>query len=209
VEERGLRGNSFNLRVGAVEEEDHRLGTRVRLRIPGRGRFNHVIFNERFERFLSLVARNRNHIRSYQINTHEAELTIKYDPTQRFASCGTDRNLNPDYVQRYPLTQNTLYSALERKADQLKKTNFNGPLGIIVCDSDNSLLTKVSFEGLSRTTDEIVKSFLKEEQAISFVILVGVHNLWADDIDIPHWAGEQARYEVVFYLTKCHWRDLS
>jgi len=169
VEKRGLRMNAFNLRVGAVKELDDRVGSRVRLKVPGRSRFVQLIFN---------------------------------DPTQTFSSSGTYLNLNPDYVQQYPLTHNRLYSAMERKAYQLKRTNFNGPLGIIVCDSDNSLLSKVSSAGLSRTTDEIVYSFLEEEQAISFVILVGVHHLWADYIDIPHWARDKERYEVAFYLFK-------
>jgi hypothetical protein len=202
VAERGLRPNSFNLRVGVVNEVNHNVGSRVRLKIPGRARFNQLIFNEQFERFLSLVSRNRNDIQSYEINTHEAELTVGYNPAQRFSSSGTYLNVNPDYVQKYPVTHNRLYSALERKAHQLKGTNFNGPLGIIVCDSDNSLLSKVSSAGLSRTTDEIVYSFLTEEQAISFVILVGVHHRWADYIDIPHWARDQERYEVAFYLFK-------
>src|SRR3990172_3652886 len=202
VEKRGLRMNAFNLRVGAVKELDDRVGSRVRLKVPGRSRFVQLIFNDKFEKFLSLLSENNNDIQSYEINTHELELKIEYNPTQTFSSSGTYLNLNPDYVQQYPLTHNRLYSAMERKAYQLKRTNFNGPLGIIVCDSDNSLLSKVSSAGLSRTTDEIVYSFLEEEQAISFVILVGVHHLWADYIDIPHWARDKERYEVAFYLFK-------
>ena len=198
--ERGLQLNFFNLHVGSHYEPGYRGGIRVRLKVPGQGRFKQLIFNEKFDHFLAHISHNPDEPHRYEINTHEVELTIEYNPTQ-IVSSGTT-HLNPEYTTERSLIHNRLHRALERKAYQLKGTNFNGPLGIIVCDSDNSLLSKVSSAGLSRTTDEIVYSFLTEEQAISFVILVGVHHRWADYIDIPHWARDQERYEVAFYLFK-------
>ena len=110
--------------------------------------------------------------------------------------------LNPEYTTERSLTHNRLHGALERKASQLKSTTFKGPLGVIVCDSDNSLLWKVSSTGLSRTTDEIVRSFLRDEEAVTFVILVGVHYLWTNWDYIPYEARDKERYQIACYIYK-------
>lgn len=200
--ERGLQRNFFNLHVGSQYEAGYRGGIRVQLKVPGRGRFKELIFNHNFDKFLSHISQNPDEPHRYEINTHEVEVTIEYNPTQTGPSGTT--YLNPDYTTERSLTHNRLHRALERKAYQLKRTNFEGPRGIIVCDSDNSLLSRVSSAGLSHTTDEIVHSFLRDDEAVSFVLLVGVHYLWTDCEYIPYEARDKERYRIACYLYKGH-----
>lgn len=198
--ERGFQLNFFNFHVGSHYVPGYRGGIRVRLKVPGQGRFKQVIFNDKFEQFLADISQSPDKPRSYEINTHDVEVTIEYNPKQATSS-GTTM-LNPEYTTERSLTHNRLHRALERKASQLKRTNFRGPLGIIVCDADNSQLWKMSSKGLSPTTDEIVHNLLRDEEAVTFVLLMGVHYLWTYWDYIPYEARDKPRYQIECYLYK-------
>ena len=58
VKESGLRGNSFNLRVGRHPGPVFKGGPKVRLKLPGSARFSRTIFGKEFEGFIHRIQEN-------------------------------------------------------------------------------------------------------------------------------------------------------
>jgi hypothetical protein len=188
--ERGLRPISFNVEVAAHSEPGYKGGSKVRLKIPGRARFKQVIFNKRFDEFLDKICQNPQAVHSHEIHSDDAELMIRYNPSQTFSMIGYS-----DYHQVYSLTENKLYEALQSKVSQLRRTNFNGPRGIIVCDNRYDLVLKISSSRLPPVVDEIVHRFLANEESINFAILACV-----EPDDVTAWEQGDDRCHLQFYL---------
>jgi hypothetical protein len=165
VKESGLRGNSFNLRVGRHPGPVFKGGPKVRLKLPGSARFLRTIFGKEFEGFIHRIQENPQKADQYEVKTDDADVEISYIPNQRFASGGYS-----SYTELYSKTENTVYQALESKASQLLGTDFRGPLGIFLCDGGSSLFSKRSTAGLSYTIDEVIQHFLSTREEIQFVV---------------------------------------
>ena len=165
VREAGLRGNSFNLRVGRHPGPAFKGGPKVRLKLPGRARFSQIIFGKEFEAFIHRILENPQKADRYEVKTDDADVEISYIPNQSYASGGYS-----SYTELYSKTENTVYQALESKASQLLGTDFKGPLGIFLCDGGSSLFSKRSTAGLSFTIDEVIEFFLSSHEEIHFVV---------------------------------------
>jgi hypothetical protein len=165
VREAGLRGNSFDLRVGRHPGPAFKGGPKVRLKLPGRARFTQTIFGKEFDAFLHRIVEYPQKIDRYEVKTADADVEISYIPNQRYASGGYS-----SYTELYSISENTAYQALENKASQLVGTKFTGPLGIFLCDGGSSLFSKRSTAGLSYTIDDVIDFFLSNHQEIYFVV---------------------------------------
>ena len=202
VRDRGLRPNSFRLRVGEIYEHFRKGGTKVRLKLPGRTRFSQTIFNDRFEKFLCQVSQNPNVPREYMIKTEDIDVTIGYNPDQEFASGG-----HADYTQIFSLTENNIYERLDEKFIQLRETGFKGPLGIFLCDGGCSFLNRrrLSKES-SWIAEDIIRHFLRENTLINFVVIFTVrpkHPLKRFSLDKQH-------YQVfTYYYERLPFGDIS
>jgi len=165
VREAGLRGNSFNLRVGSHPGPAFKGGPKIKLKLPGRARFSQTIFGKEFEAFIHRILENPQKADRYEVKSADADVEISYIPNQRYASGGYS-----SYTELYCMTENTAYQALESKASQLIGTEFTGPLGIFLCDGGSSLFSKRSTAGLSYTIDEVIGFFLSNHEEIYFVV---------------------------------------
>jgi hypothetical protein len=165
VKESGLRGNSFNLRVGRHPGPVFKGGPKVRSKLPGSARFSQTIFGKKFEGFIHRIQENPQKADQYVVKTDDADVEISYVPNQMFAS-----ESYSSYTELYSKTENTLYQALEDKASQLLGTDFKGPLGIFLCDGGSSLFSKRLTAGLSYTIDEVIQHFLSTREEIQFVV---------------------------------------
>ncbi len=165
VKEFGLRPNSFSLIVGRHPGPSFKGGPKVKLKLPGRARFSQTIFGKEFEEFIHRIFEHPQVTDRYEIKTYDADVEISYIPNQRYATGGYS-----SYTELYSLTENTVYQALERKASQLVRTDFRGPLGIFLCDGGSSLFSKRSTAGLSYTIDEVIRYFLSTHEEIHFVV---------------------------------------
>jgi hypothetical protein len=164
VERYGLNGNNFFIDVG--RQEGFVGGEpKIKLKLPGRARFDQEIFSNKFNEFIKniLINRHRKHI--YSLKTDDADVVITYDPALRYAS-----GHYACYSEILSKTENTVYSALTRKAYQLKVCGFEGPIGIFLCDGGSTLFEKKTRCGGSYSIAEVIKYFLSNHKEISFVV---------------------------------------
>src|SRR6266542_902512 len=180
---RGLRALSFRLDVEGnyreiqkgqyyIDPEDsteailYRGGTKTKLRLPGAAKFSEIVFDHKFDQFLSDIegAPDSSHILHVRRQTEDIDLTISYDPKQMFAGGG-----HLEYRRRNHLTQNPLFTALEDKAEQVIDSKFEGTLGIIICDGGFTPFHSLPHFS-THSVDEVISYFLQHNTRISFVL---------------------------------------
>src|SRR6185503_8773605 len=91
-------------------------------------------------------------------------ISISFTPGQRFAS-----STHLAYKQISHLTENRVYEALVDKAEQLSRSGFDGPLGIILCDGGYSPFHSTAHFS-THPIREVISYFLKNHSTISFVV---------------------------------------
>jgi len=159
VEKYGLKMTYFSVEVGSYD------GTPYVLKLPGRSRFNEVIFTNSFHSFLSNIVASPEAPRKFVLDTADAKITISYCPGQ-----GNPWLSHPTYTEQYTATRNPIFARLEDKYLQLRDSGFAGPCGIVVCDAASVLLSPTP----SRTAGDTIRSYLLGHPDIAFVIVVGV-----------------------------------
>ncbi|MCL4500388.1 MAG: hypothetical protein M1438_00855 [Deltaproteobacteria bacterium] len=165
VGEYGLSGNSFHIQVGGRKGPTCKGEHKVELKLPGRARFSQTILNKGFRDFLKEVINSPNSLHHYNVNSPDAAVMIKYDPNQRFASGNY-----PSYKEMIILTENPIYDALNSKVSQLIDSNFNGHLGIFLCDGGSELFAKKPAPWFSYSIGEVINHFLSNNEAVKFVV---------------------------------------
>lgn len=68
------------------------------------------------------------------------------------------------------MEKNPVYNALKDKAKQLKKTNYGGPISIILCDGGCRLLKDIGHKVSNYDLRDIIQHFLSKNSSISFVL---------------------------------------
>ncbi|MEQ9566005.1 MAG: hypothetical protein RLN85_09360, partial [Pseudomonadales bacterium] len=83
---------------------------------------------------------------------------------------------NPSYTVYYSLTKNPIYRALQEKAAQLRRTKFEGPLGILLADGGCRALSGnwPRTAGEVYSDEQVISRFFQNTQSISFVITIYV-----------------------------------
>jgi len=183
VEKRGLRALSFSLDVGGnyrdiqrgqffIDPHDetqtiqYKGGIKTRLKMPGQARFAEKIFNEEFEEFLNAIEASPDQRRVLNVlsQSEDIEVKITYDPAQMFAGGG-----HLEYRRINHLTQNPLYQALEEKASQVIDSQYNGTLGIIICDGGFTPFHSFSHFS-THTVEQVISYFFNNNPRIDFVL---------------------------------------
>jgi hypothetical protein len=183
VQKRGLRPLSFRLDVEGnyretqkgrfyVDPEDsdqtilYKGGTKTRLKMPGPAKFSEIVFDQKFDQFLSDIERSPDTPRVHYVKRQmeDIDLTISYDPKQMFAGGG-----HLEYRRINHLTQNPLFQALEDKAEQVIDSKFAGTLGIIICDGGFTPFHSLPHFS-THSVDEVISYFLKNNPQIGFVL---------------------------------------
>jgi hypothetical protein len=162
----GVQGG-FSLQVGAVSLKVHRGSEPTRLRLPKAHRFKQVIFNDRFHKFLSEVVAEPNRPRSYSVKNNEADVTISYNPRDRFFTGG-----HPSYTVVHSLRRNPVANALGDKADQIKRSGFTGPCGVILCDGGCEMLRSHMHDWSSYSLSEVIQEFFRQHSSIDFILVI-------------------------------------
>ncbi|MEO7659627.1 MAG: hypothetical protein ABIV48_08430 [Pyrinomonadaceae bacterium] len=155
---------AWSIDVGGTYEEARRDGKMVQMKLPALARFDQEIFNERFSDFALLIKEYPFEPRRYEVKNDSSDLTFSYSPSDRWVGSGSYPSYKTIELSEH-LIQNSLYSGLEDKADQLKKSAFDGVLGIFVCDGGSDFLLK---------GERIIREFLASHRHIHFVMGVWV-----------------------------------
>jgi hypothetical protein len=156
------KGNSHELRIG---------GPKPRLSIPRRKDFDTAVFNKAFHRFLDDTQMSLGLKRDFSVAKCDAQVTITYDPAQRYFSMNYLA-----YMVPFSATQNTIYTALEEKAFQLKLSEFNGIKGVLLCDGGCDALSRRARRGLDLEASDIISTFLSDYRSVDFVLTMVVES---------------------------------
>jgi hypothetical protein len=170
VRQSGLNPNKFGVSVDGNWRDLSLGGPKPRLFIPRSDELVTRVFNDQFTRFL---ARDTSHGEaSFRLRSHrEGGITITYDPAQEFFQC---RYL--DYTVAFTTRNNPVYNRLRAKSDQLKKSQFRGMRGIVLCDAGCRALSRPVRRGFHLGAGDIISSFLKEQPSVAFVVVLLVES---------------------------------
>lgn len=175
VKKHSLRPESFSLQVEGNHGKLYRGGPKAKLFLPGAARFCELIFNEKFETFISGIKETptRKSVLPIKNTQQEIDVTIGYDPSQTGATGG-----HLVYQRINDITKNTLYTALNSKADQLGKSGFEGLRGIILCDGGFTPFHDFPSPSMY-SVKEVVKQFMQDRKEIDFVFLLVVEGMFS------------------------------
>jgi hypothetical protein len=157
-----VEGNWHDLRIG---------GPKARLYIPREKDFDAAIFNKGFHRFLDDIRMSPGLTRKFSIASLDAQVTITYDPAQRYFSMSYLA-----YTVPFSATENTIYRALEEKGRQLKRSGFKGIKGVVLCDGGCDALNRRAQRGLNLDASDMVSAFLSNYRSVDFVLTMLVES---------------------------------
>jgi len=163
VRKQGVRLNCFAITIGN-KEEGTPYDRKIKLKIPARGKFEEV-FNDDFKTFLKGIANNPSVPKLFAVRTNSIEVSIAYNPTRTLSYAHYS-----SYKVPYSLTKNPVYLALKSKGEQLKKSNYDGFMGIFLCDGGSESLNNDGYSRNSYPTKQIIDNFLRQHSSISFVL---------------------------------------
>lgn len=172
----GLSGDGFELAVGA--HPVRRFGERPRIKIPPRGEFAREIFNAKFKAFLKQIKEHPRQPAIYHVFSDKTDVRLTYTPGKRFFT-----STWPAYNLATSRTRNPIYNALKMKAqNQLKKINYSGAKGIILCDAGSDMFGRRAIGGgydRSYNAADAIKEFLRKNRSVAFVLMIS--SVWTED----------------------------
>jgi hypothetical protein len=163
----GILHGGFDIQVNSHPDNVFRgSGKKSRLKLPKRAAFPSKIFNADFQNFLVGVRENPDEIRHLHIEDAETSVHFSYSPSRRGLGGGS----HPSFDLPTVIDKNPIYTALTSKAEQLRKSEYDGLKGIFLCDAGCWSLHQRSPSWQFYARDEIVKHFLRQNQSVSFVV---------------------------------------
>jgi hypothetical protein len=121
----------FDIRVEGRLQGPHR-DAKMALALPAAKHIDRF-FEERVTPWLKGIRARKPDREAMMIAEGDVEFILTYDANARFWTGG-----HPSYEAAYSLRRNSVYSALKEKADQLRNSGFDGPMGIFLCDGNCS-----------------------------------------------------------------------
>ncbi len=181
INKKKLNANHFSLDIGG-ETEGQFKKRKIKLKLPSKGKFK-KIFNKTFYEFIENIVREPYLPKSFTTHTDNYDISISYNPMQKYFMCQ-----HPSYTTAYSLTNNPIYNTLKRKTNQIKQTNYEGTIGIFLCDGGSNLLNSSGYAGLDYGANDIIWNFLRQNSSINFVLTFVVDRAqsWLSSMGIPY-----------------------
>jgi hypothetical protein len=106
---------------------------------------------------------------TYHAFVDKSKIKISYSPSWKGHTVGSFGS----YTGANVLDENPLYNTLHHKTRKLRRSNYSGPIGIIVCDGGCRMLSaQPSWE--TYTIPQIITKFFHDHSSIDFVGIVVV-----------------------------------
>jgi hypothetical protein len=123
------------------------------------------------EPFLSAVAASPDVRAAREFKEGGIDVRLSYTPGQQFAGGG-----HISYAMPYSPTKNPIYTALAKKAGQLRRAPLDALRVVVLCDAGCHAMRHSLMAGIggSLTADQIVTEFLRSTTAVDAVLLVTV-----------------------------------
>jgi len=167
VTKRGLDSGHFGLQVKGNWRDLTIGGPKAQLSIPRPRDFDSAIFNDQFDEYLNHIETSPEVRRDFSGAGPDVEMTISYNPTQKYFSVN-----HLSYTVPFSATQNTVYAALEAKANQLKSSQFTGLKGVLLCDGGCAVMSPRAQKGQGLDATDIISTFLSNYRAVDFVLAI-------------------------------------
>jgi hypothetical protein len=155
------------LRVDVDGENIGEYGDRkVKLRLPTKNDIPSFI-RKKFNQIAEAIKCNPN--QAFKTNIGEGNVSIKviFNPKEKYFG-----GAYPSYSVVYSLSRNPLSYRLRKKAAQLKKSGYEGIMGVFVCDAACASLNN-DFHGVSDySQDKIVEEVFRGNSSLSFVLVL-------------------------------------
>jgi hypothetical protein len=163
----GILNGGFDVRVDSYADNIYRgSGKKPRLKLPKRADLPTKIFNADFQSFIMGVRNHPNEVRQLHIEDAETSVHFSYGPSRQGYGGGS----HPSFDLTAVIDKNPIYNALSSKADQLRKSGYDGTKGIFLCDGGCWSLHQRSSNWQFYARDEVVRYFLRQNQSVSFVV---------------------------------------
>jgi hypothetical protein len=165
----GMLHGGFDVRVNSHPVNHYRgSGKKPRLKLPKIADFPTKIFNTNFQEFMNGVRTNPNDKRQLKIEDEETSVHFSYSPSRRGFGGGS----HPAFDLTAVVDQNPVYNALSSKADQLRKSGYDGMKGVLLCDAGCWSLHQRNSNWEFYGIDEVIKHFLDPTETVSFVVVL-------------------------------------
>ncbi|MCI0628615.1 MAG: hypothetical protein L0387_44360 [Acidobacteria bacterium] len=183
----------------------------VNLKLPTIRRFQEVVFNTGFNCFIKQILKNPASGHVYEVKTSDVDLRIGFDPRAK----GVSSSAYASCTAPYSKSRNPIARAMKSKMDQLKRSEFPGPLGIVICDGDCNMLHSTMYgrwHGTSFSVEDIVADFFGRYSSLSFVMaltirLRSIMEMSVGPDNLEYWPriflNPKMRYTVLEGFTKC------
>ncbi len=178
---------SFEFQVRGNSAADAYLKKKQKLSIPNKTDFDKEVFNKDFKAFINEIFKEPHKSKVYHLKRNEIDLKITYSFN------GITHSIVPSYKEILTLKNNTIWNALSDKyKKQLKKVDYAGHLGIILCDGDCESLKDISASWYGKTSGDVIRYFLRVKSKVSFVLM----------LYIKHSHNTREKHEVVCRVFK-------
>lgn len=186
----GLTASGFVVHVeGSLSGASGR--QKMRLDLPPKGADLRRVVRRDLGPFVRSVREDPSRPRRTALSAYDVK--ISYRPGQYGMTAGY-----PTFTVPYSLDKNPLMNALKSKAEQLRRTDFDGVRGVFVCDGDCAAASAISqtLHGCAATftPDQIVRAFLGRRTSMSFVWMVTVTE------PLPPYPRKPRRFEAKLFL---------
>lgn len=155
----------FGIQVTGNTAQITYLRKKQKLSIPNKSNFDKEIFNNDFKSFIKNVIKFPNQENELHIDRDGINLKIIYSLGRTISSS------HPSYKEIIGIEDNTLWRTLIRKYNQIKETDYQGHIGIIVCDGDCQSLKDFSASWYGKTSGDVIRHFLRKKHRVSFVLV--------------------------------------
>jgi hypothetical protein len=170
----GIPAGGFYIHAG-YEELPVRGGYKVQLSMPNDGHME-AFFQAEVLPKVKIVAGHPGQPQEFSIPYGTRGIVIRYQPGTPYSGGGYRAYQNATSRENNPV-----YNALKLKQRQLKRANYTGPMGIIVCDGGCHILRhRLQIAQGTFSAKQIVARVLEQNTSISFVLLIGLTE------ELPH-----------------------
>lgn len=162
-----IKSGSFFHKVKFRKDFNCNSSNKAIARLPERKNFNTEIFNRKFESFLDAIRNAPSKVHTYDIDTDTTGVFIRYEPGRNsWVSLGVP------YRKATSTKNNVIWNALNSKRQQLKKINYSGLQGIILCDAGCEMLYSKIGNLPRYSASTIIQKFLEKHGSVHFVTTI-------------------------------------
>jgi len=173
IEKARIHTGRFIFQVQEEQPIPHRgTGRKRRLLLPPVKEFAAYVFNAAFDEYIKSIRREPSRVHYYPVQHQkpDIDITIEYQPG---VGRGAASAVYGSYTSTTVIDNNPLFNALKSKADQLRRSGYDGIRGIIVCDRGSRIFNEMSNWATYRMED-VVHEFLRQNSSVAFVTTMGV-----------------------------------